>query len=92
MTVTIDPELVEAGWRAVAAGVADSMSGWVNLALVERRDRDERLARIRAAIAEYEVEFGEITDEELAARVRADRGEAAVPEVRGKRARTARSK
>jgi len=33
LTVTVDPELVEAGNRAVAEGKADSLSGWVNGAL-----------------------------------------------------------
>ena len=35
LTVTVDPELVEAGHRAVAGGDADSLSGWVSEALAE---------------------------------------------------------
>ena len=81
VTVTVDPELVEAGNRAVAAGGADSLSGWVSEAMSEKAQRDEKLALLRAAIADYETEFGEITTGELAAQRRADRADAVV--VRG---------
>lgn len=81
LTVTVDPSLVEAGNEAVAAGRADSLSGWVNLALAERAAKERRLKAMDAAIAAYESEFGVITDEELAARERADREAAIV--VRG---------
>lgn len=81
LTVTIDPELVEAGNEAVAAGLADSLSAWVNAALADRAARDGRLRALSAAISDYEAEFGEITDEEIAGRRRADREAATV--VRG---------
>jgi len=83
LTVTVDPELVEAGSRAVADGEADSLSGWVSAALWEKVDRDRKLAHLGAAIADYEAEFGEITAEELVAQGRADREDAVV--VRGRR-------
>ena len=83
LTVTIDPHLIEAGNRAVAAGQADSLSGWVNGALAERAVRDVKLRSLSAAIADYEAEFGEITAEEIAAQRRADRAAATV--VRGSR-------
>ena len=79
----MDPELVEAGNRAVASGAADSLSAWVNTALAEQARRDEQLARLHDAIADYEAEFGEITAEEIASQRRADRGDAKV--VRGRR-------
>jgi len=81
LTVTVDPDLVEAGNRAVAEGVADSLSAWVCAALSEKVRRDRQLTNLRAAIADYEVEFGEITTEEIAAQQRADRERAVV--VRG---------
>ena len=81
--MTVDPELVEAGNRAVAEGNADSLSGWVSSALSEKMRRDEQLAHLRAAIEDYEGEFGEITTEEIAAQQRADREDALV--VRGRR-------
>lgn len=81
LTVTVDPELVEAGARAVATGAADSLSAWVSIALAEKARRDQQLARLRDAIAGYEDEFGEITDEEIATLRRSDRENAVV--VRG---------
>ena len=88
--MTIDPELVEAGNRAVAKGAAGSLSAWVSQALVERARRDEQLAQLGDAIADYEAEFGEISAEEIARQRRADRQAAVV--VRGVRKRPARSK
>ena len=81
LTVTVDPELVEAGNRAVADGEAQSLSGWVSAALLEKIDRDRKLASLQTAISEYEAEFGEITAEEMVAQRRADREDAVV--VRG---------
>ncbi len=83
MTVTVDPELVEAGSRAVASGAAKSLSAWVCTALAEKAHRDEQLARLHDAIADYESEFGEITPEEIETRRRVDRRDAVV--VRGGR-------
>jgi hypothetical protein len=83
LTVTVDPELVDAGNKAVAAGRAESLSGWVNAALVDRVARDRRLEALSGAIADYEAEFGEITHEEIASLRRSDREGAVV--VRGRR-------
>lgn len=87
LTVTIDPELIEAANRAVADGDADSLSGWVNTALSEKVGRDQKLQHLRAAIADYEAEFGEISTEEIAVQRRADREDAVV--VRGRRSSAA---
>ncbi len=83
LTVTVDPDLVEAGNRAVASGAAGSLSAWVSTALAERARRDEQLARLQDAITDYEAEFGEITPEEIASQRRNDREDAIV--VRGRR-------
>lgn len=88
LTVTVDPELFEAGQAAVEVGQADSVSGWVSAALEDKIRRDRKLALLAAAIADYEAEFGEITDAEIAAQQRADRANATV--VRGRRKRAAR--
>lgn len=88
LTVTVDPGLVDAGNRAVAAGEADSLSGWVSAALSEKVHRDRQLEHLHAAIADYEAEFGEITTEELVAGRRADREDAVV--VRGRVLATSR--
>lgn len=83
LTVTVDPELVEAGDRAVASGRADSLSAWVSAALADKARRDQQLEHLGRAIASYEAEFGEITAEEMATQRRADREDAVV--VRGRR-------
>lgn len=83
LTVTVDPAFVEAGQRAVAAGQADSVSGWVSAALEDRIVRDRKLALLAAAVADYEDEFGEITVDEITRQRRTDREDARV--VRGRR-------
>jgi len=72
LTVTVDAELVRAGNRAVRAGDADSLSGWVNAALAEHEERDRRRRALADAVAAYEAEFGVITDEEMEAQRRED--------------------
>ena len=63
----------------------------MNSALAEKARRDQQLAQLRHAIADYEAEFGEITAEVLATQQRADREDAVV--VRGaRRTRRARAK
>ena len=86
LTVTIDPELLEAGQAAVSAGRAESLSAWVNRALAERVEKERRHSAMAEAIADYEAEFGEITDAEIVEHARADRSSAVV--VRGKAERS----
>lgn len=88
LTVTVDPHLVQAGQEAVAERRVDSLSAWVNIALAERAAKDRRLRALALAVAAYESEFGPITDAELTAQERADRGAARV--VRGARPRAAK--
>lgn len=83
LTITVDPGLVEAGNRAVAAGLAQSLSAWVSTALVGQANRDQKLLALAEAIANYEAEHGEIAPEEVTARERADRASAVI--VRGTR-------
>ena len=90
LTVTVDPELVEAGNRAVAKGSAGSLSAWVSQALTDRVRRDQQLALLGDAIADYEAKFGEISAEEIERQRRADRQSAVV--VRGAPKRATRSK
>jgi len=89
LTVTVDPELVEAGQRAVETGQAESVSGWVSAALEDKIRRDRKLSLLAAAVADYEEEFGEISAEEIVAQQRTDRGHAVV--VRGPRRQSART-
>ena len=87
LTVTVDPDLIKAGNRAVASGDANSLSGWVSTALSEKAERDWKLQHLAAAIADYEAEFGEITAGEIAAQRRADREDAVVVRRRRSSAR-----
>jgi hypothetical protein len=88
--VTVDPDLIEAGQRAVNSGQAESVSGWVSAALEDKIRRDGKLALLAAAVADYEQEFGEITADEIRGQERADREDAIV--VRTKRPTTRRAK
>lgn len=83
LTVTVDPEAVAAGNRAVESGRTSSLSAWVNAALVERAARDARLEALADAVAAYESEHGVISPAELVAVERSDREQAVV--VRGRR-------
>ncbi len=90
LTVTVDPDLVDVGNSAVADGLAESMSAWVNTALAERVVKERRLAALAAAVAAFEAEFGVITEEEIAAQARLDRSTADV--VRGPQRRSSARK
>ena len=83
LTVTVDRTLIRAANAAVAAGRADSLSGWVNRALEEQVLKERRLAAAADAVAAYEARFGVITKEEMEAQERADRRSAVV--VRGRK-------
>ena len=83
LTVSLAPELVEAGRAAVAAGTADSVSSWVGKALEDMVRREQRLALLAVAIGQYEADHGEITAAEIEQQRRADRAAATV--VRGQR-------
>lgn len=89
ITVSVDQALAEAGAAAVAAGVAESVSAWVNGAIAERVAREQRLAALAEAVAAHEAEHGVISDDELVAQVRADRDAAAAMRARPKRKRGA---
>jgi hypothetical protein len=76
--VTVDAALVRAAKQAVAAGRADSVSAWFNLALQGRAEHERRLRAGAAAIPAYEAEFGVITEAEMEEQMRRDRQNAIV--------------
>ena len=90
LTVTVDPEFIEAGNDAVAEGKAESLSAWVNAALAERVARERRLVALAQAVSAYEERFGPISAQELADQARADRESAIV--LRGTRAARTKTK
>ncbi len=76
--MTVDAALVRAANHAVSTGRAESLSGWVNLALTERATKERRLLAMSEAVATYESKFGAISMQELAAQERADRRSAVI--------------
>jgi hypothetical protein len=77
LTVSVDVDVAAAGAAAVAQGRAESLSGWVNEALVDKVAKDLRLAALAGVVAAYEAEHGVIGHGELAEQARADRDAAA---------------
>jgi hypothetical protein len=65
LTVTVDGELLAAGRQAVADGLAESLSAWVNRALRDRVERDRQLAALAAVVGAYEAENGPIGADEI---------------------------
>jgi Arc/MetJ-type ribon-helix-helix transcriptional regulator len=86
VTITVDEALVAEASAAVAQGRVESVSAWVNEAMVERLVRDRRLASLAELVAEYEAEHGEITADELAEQAQRDRDAAAAARSRVARA------
>lgn len=73
LTVTVDTELLAAANDAVERGSADSVSAWVNEALAMKAERESKLVAMAEAVADYEAQYGKITEAEIAAQHRADR-------------------
>lgn len=65
-SATVDPDLLAVGRAAVAEGRADSLSAWVNTALERQVAHERRLQAMDEFIAEYEAEFGTITEADIA--------------------------
>lgn len=82
VTVTLDEELLEVGATAVKDHRAASMSAWINDALALKVEHERRIGALARAVADYESEFGEISDDELATQARADRDAAAAVRAR----------
>src|SRR4051794_528377 len=78
LSATVDPDLLEAGRRAVAEGKADNLSAWVNAALRRQADHDRRMAALDDFVAAYEAEHGEITEAEMEDATRRTRSRAVV--------------
>lgn len=70
MSISLPPEVAEIV-RQAAARAGKSVSAWLADAAVERAEHEAGLADGRAAMAEYEAEYGPLP-EELRAKVRAE--------------------
>lgn len=67
-------------------GRAESVSAWVNAALIENAAKDRDLAALAEAVASYEAEHGVIDERELAEPARTDRQAAAEARAASRRA------
>ncbi|WP_419838888.1 hypothetical protein [Candidatus Poriferisodalis sp.] len=65
ITLTVDEDLLREAGAAVSAGEASSVSAWVNEAMADKSEHRRRLRALGEAIADYESEFGPITDDEV---------------------------
>ncbi|MEZ5088063.1 MAG: hypothetical protein R2722_18120 [Tessaracoccus sp.] len=83
VTVTIDDSLMDAAREAAAGEV--SLSAWVADAIAAKVDAAVKLKAMEDALAEYESEFGSISEEEACAQIEHDRANA----VQVRRARVA---
>jgi hypothetical protein len=81
LSASVDADLLKSAQEAVAAGGAESLSAWVNEALLLKARHDQRMSALDRFITAYEAEHGEITEEEMAAAARRSRTRATV--VRG---------
>lgn len=77
VTITVDDELAREVTVAVDEGRVESVSAWINAAMVDRLARERRLGILAALLVDYEAEHGEITDDELAEQAQQDRDAAA---------------
>ena len=84
ITVTVDEDRIEAANDAVAAGEVSSVSAWVNGAMADKSEHRRRLQALGEAIADYEAEYGEISEEEMAEQRRLDLRAAAAVRARVK--------
>lgn len=78
VSASVGGDLVDAGQAAVVAGDAESLSAWVNDALRRQVDQNRRLRALGEFLAAYEVEHGEITDDEVRDATRRARARAVI--------------
>jgi Arc/MetJ-type ribon-helix-helix transcriptional regulator len=81
LSASVDADLVSVAQDAVAQGRAESVSAWVNDALRLKADHDRRLRALDDFISAYDVEHGEISEQEMRDAARHARARAVV--VRG---------
>lgn len=73
VTITIEMDLLEEAQAAVSNGQCRSLSQWIEGAISDQLDKEQRLALLGELIAEYEAEHGVITEEEMEERIRRDK-------------------
>jgi hypothetical protein len=83
LSASVDADLITAAERAVAAGLADSVSAWINSAMRKQAEEEQRLAALDDFLSQYQRKHGVITREDMEAARRWRRTHAVV--VRGGR-------
>jgi len=78
LSASIDAVVLDAAEMAVESGRAASISAWVNGACQRQIDHDRRLAAMDDFLAQFEAEFGEITETDIADATRRTRAAAIV--------------
>lgn len=84
LSASVDAELLEAAERAARRGEVANVSTWVNDAMRLKVEHDRGLAQLAGVIADFEAEYGEITEQDIDKAVRVARSRALT--VRGARA------
>jgi hypothetical protein len=82
LSASIDADLLTAAERAVAQGHAPTVSAWVTEAFERQIAHDQRLLAMDRFLAEFEAEFGVITEADIAAATLQTRAEAVVVRAR----------
>ena len=85
VTITVEIDLLDHAKSAVETGVCRSVSEWICEAMAEQMAKDARLAAMDALIADFEAEYGPITDEEIAEQRQRDRDASATLRLEGER-------
>jgi hypothetical protein len=90
LSASVDADLVDAAERAAARGEVETVSAWVNDAMRTKLEHEKRLRALTAFIADYEAEFGVITEDDIDSAVRESKRRAI--STRGTRAGESRKK
>ena len=85
ITVSVEADLLNHAQAAVQAGVCRSLSEWIGQAMAEQLAKDARQAALDELLAEFEAEYGPITDEEIAEQRQRDRDASAALRQEGER-------
>jgi Arc/MetJ-type ribon-helix-helix transcriptional regulator len=81
LSASVDSDLLAAAERAVAEGLAENVSAWVNAAMRRQMEHEHRMRALADFVAAYESKHGTITGDEMTAARRRARSRAIV--VRG---------
>ena len=70
LSASVDSDLLAAAERAVAEGLAENVSAWVNAAMRRQVEHERRMRSLADFVAAYESKHGTITEDEISAAAR----------------------